>query len=240
KTRTRRTRSSTSATSTAASSHRRICTRRSRASPCLRDRRPGFRFRGRPTGTPPRALVRRVACTPVFMLIDCLDRLERFYGHLPAPPADPFGVYVWEVLSIHSTPARRDAAMTALRKIPALTPDALAKAAPKKLEDAAALAGSHREERVRALKAGVDAFRRKPKIASEIRAALPAAAAVIETLPHLSAAGGERLLLFAGQHPIVPFDPAHARVAVRLGLGASADAASRPRAALDEFAAALS
>lgn len=174
------------------------------------------------------------------MLIDLLERLERFYGHLPSPPADPFGVYVWEVLSVHSTPARRDAAMAALRKIPALTPDSLAKAAPKKLEDAASLAGAHRDERVRALRAGVEAFRRKPSIVSDLRAALPAAAALVETLPHLSAAGGERLLLFAGQHPIVPFDPAHARVAVRLGFGAPADGATRARAAMDEFAAALS
>jgi endonuclease III len=116
----------------------------------------------------------------------------------------------------------------------------MAKAAPKKLEDAVTIAGSHRDERLRALKAGVEAFRRNPGLAARLRDTLPAAASVAETLPHLSAAAGQRLLLFAGQHPIVPFDPAHARVAVRLGLGMQSEGAARPRAALDEFAAALS
>jgi endonuclease III len=173
------------------------------------------------------------------MIRGMLERLERFYGQLPSPPSDPFALYVWEVLSVHTTPGRRDAAMSAIRKIPALTPDAVAKAAPKKIEDAVALAGPHREDRLRALKAGVDAFRRDPALASAPRDPLPAAAASLERLPHLSASGGERLLLFAGNHAIVPFDAAHARVAIRLGLG-HPDATDLARSALDAFGAALS
>ena len=55
-----------------------------------------------------------------------LRRLERFYGALPTPPVDAFGLYVWRVVAFQATPQRRDAAMAALRHIPALTPDAMA------------------------------------------------------------------------------------------------------------------
>ena len=68
--------------------------------------------------------------------IDVLHRLERFYGPLPQPPDDPFALYVWEVLGIHTTASRRDAAMGALRRIPALTPDSMGRAPRAKLEGA--------------------------------------------------------------------------------------------------------
>ena len=42
-----------------------------------------------------------------------LAKLQAFYGRLPAPPRDPFTVFVREVLSVHSTPAKRDAAIDA-------------------------------------------------------------------------------------------------------------------------------
>ena len=38
-------------------------------------------------------------------------RCRRFYGALPPPPRDPFTLFVWEVLSVHSTPRKRDAAL---------------------------------------------------------------------------------------------------------------------------------
>jgi hypothetical protein len=59
-------------------------------------------------------------------VLGLLDRLRTFYGALPSPPSDPFALYVWEVLSVGTTPARRDAAFNALRRVPALTPDAVA------------------------------------------------------------------------------------------------------------------
>ena len=33
---------------------------------------------------------------------DLLVRLQQFYGALPMPPRDPFTLFVWEVLSVHS------------------------------------------------------------------------------------------------------------------------------------------
>ena len=73
-----------------------------------------------------------------------LAALERFYGALPAPPRDPFALFVWEVLSVHSTPKKRDAAFGALKRSRALTPDAMWRAPRKKLEDVGDPRGSLR------------------------------------------------------------------------------------------------
>src|SRR5918996_583960 len=102
-------------------------------------------------------------------MLDVMDRLERFYGPLPLPPDDPFAFYVWEVLGVRTTPARRDAAMSALRRIPALTPDSMAKAPRAKLEKAVGLAGPYREDRLRALTSGVDVFKRNRDLPNKLR-----------------------------------------------------------------------
>ena len=62
-------------------------------------------------------------------------------------PPIPFQFFLWEILSRDALPARRDLAWQALRRIPALTPDAVSRAASKELLDAVALAGPHRDER---------------------------------------------------------------------------------------------
>lgn len=149
-------------------------------------------------------------------MIDVMDRLERFYGALPRPPDDPFALYVWEVLGIHTTGTRRDAAMTALRRIPALTPDSMGRAPHATLEHAVALAGPYREERLRALVAGVDAFRRHRDLPDRLRADAASARDALAMLPHLTAISGQRLLLFAGRHPVLPDDPHLLRVLDRL------------------------
>src|SRR5205085_5625450 len=101
-----------------------------------------------------------------------IEKLERFYGALPQPPSDPFALYVWEVMSLHTTAPRRDAAMKSLRRVPALTPDSLRRAARGKLAAAAALAGPYRDERIRALTAGADVFRRNRDFPERLRADL--------------------------------------------------------------------
>ena len=110
-----------------------------------------------------------------------VDALQKFYGALHSPPHDPFGLFVWEVLSVHSTPRKRDAAFGALRRIRALTPDAMSRAPQKKLEESVALAGPYAEQRLRALRTGVDRFRRSPELPKVIRGPLPAARLVAET-----------------------------------------------------------
>lgn len=153
-------------------------------------------------------------------MLEVMDRLERFYGPLPQPPEDPFALYVWEVLGVRTTPARRDAAMGALRRIPALTPDSMAKAARARLENAVGLAGPHREERLRALTSGVDVFKRNRDLPKQLRSSLDAAREALALLPHLTAASSQWLLLFAGRHPLLPDDPNVRRVLARLRMDA--------------------
>ena len=148
-----------------------------------------------------------------------LGELRDFYGRLPTPPADPFTLFVWEVLSAHSTPRKRDAALGALKRARALTPDAMSRVAQKKLEDAVALAGPYLEQRLRALRTGVDVFRRSPDLPSLIRGPLTAARRALKGLPQMGDGGVYRMLLFAAGHQVLPVDARVSRVARRLGYG---------------------
>jgi len=146
-----------------------------------------------------------------------LEKLERFYGPLPQPPADPFALYVWEVMSLHTTGPRRDAAMNALRRIPALTPDTVGRAPRAKLDAAAAHAGPYRDERIRALTAGADVFRRNRDLPERLRADWASANEALKLLSHLTSISGQWLLLLAGGHARLPEDPHLVRVLSRLG-----------------------
>ena len=121
-----------------------------------------------------------------------VDRLQKFYGGLTPPPCDPFILFVWEVLSVHSTPRKRDAALAALKRHRALTPDAMWRAPQKKLEDAVATAGPYLEQRVKALRTGVDIFRRSPRLPEVIRGPLPAARRALKGLPQSRSGGSCR------------------------------------------------
>jgi endonuclease-3 len=145
--------------------------------------------------------------------------LQRFYGPLPAPPRDPFTLFVWEVLSAHSTPRQRDAALAALKRIPALTPDSMWRAPQKKLEASVKLAGPYSENRLTALRTGVDVFRRSPKLPAVIRGPLLAARRALKPLPQLGETGAHRMLLLAADQQILPVDARVSRVGRRLGYG---------------------
>lgn len=151
-----------------------------------------------------------------------LDRLQSFYGLLPSPPRDPFILFVWEVLSARTTPRKRDAALGALKRLRALTPDSMSRAPQKKLEESVALAGSYADQRLRALRAGVDTFRRHPDLPSAIRGPIVAARRALKGLPQMGEGGASRLLLFAAEHAVMPVDVRISRVASRLGYVAAA------------------
>jgi endonuclease-3 len=167
-----------------------------------------------------------------------MSRLERllvelgsFYGRLPLPPADPFTLFVWEVLSVRTTPRQRDAALAALKRVRALTPDSMWRVAQKKLESSVALAGPYLEQRLRALKTGVDLFRRSPGLPAVIRGPLRAARRALKGLPQMGEGGAYRMLLFAAGHRVLPVDARLSRVARRLGYGGrQADVAGTARA----------
>src|SRR5437867_8886128 len=156
-------------------------------------------------------------------LATLIDALQRFYAALPSPPRDPFALFVWEVLSVHSTPRKRDAALAALKRMRALTPDAMWRAPQKRLEESVALAGPYLENRLIALRSGVDLFRRSPELPKTIAGPLPAARKALKPLPQLGESGAHRMLLFAADHPILPVDARVSRVGRRLGYGDASD-----------------
>jgi endonuclease-3 len=156
--------------------------------------------------------------------------LERFYGLLPMPPRDPFALFVWEVLSAHAPPGRRDAAFAAMKRARVLTPDAIARAPVAKLDAALSLAGAYREQRLQALRLAVDHFRRTPSLPATIRVGLRAARRALQPLPQLDAAATRRMLLFAADYPILPVDVRVDRVARRLGYAAGAEPSRGARA----------
>jgi endonuclease III len=143
--------------------------------------------------------------------------LQRFYGILPMPPGDPFTLFAWEVLALKTLPAGRDAALAALRRAHILTPDAVVRAPRAALEAAVAAAGPSRELRLDALRVGAEIFRRNRTLPAVIRGPLSGARRSLRLLRQLDAAGAHRMLLFAGEHAIVPADPRVLRVAARLG-----------------------
>jgi endonuclease-3 len=169
-----------------------------------------------------------------------IGELKAFYGTLPTPPSDPFQLFVWEVLSVHSAPHKRAAAMGALKRNRALTPDAIWKVAQKRLEDSVRLAGPYLEQRVNALRTGVEIFRRAPKLPAVIRGPLPAARRALKGLPQMGEGGAYRMLLFAGDHRVLPVDARLSRVARRLGYGEQQSTFSKTaRVVREAFAAEL-
>ena len=143
--------------------------------------------------------------------------LQRFYGLLPMPPAEPFALFAWEVLSRKALPAGRDAALAALRRAHILTPDAVVRAPRAALEAAVSHAGPSLELRVDTLRAGAEVFRRNRTLPAAIGGPLGDARRALRLLGPLDAGSAHRMLLFAGDHPVVPADPRVFRVAARLG-----------------------
>jgi endonuclease III len=146
----------------------------------------------------------------------CLTKLEGFYGPLPQPPNEPFLYYVWEILGVRSIPRRRDAALAALKRARALTPDSLGRAPQAKLEAAVALAGANAEARLQALRAGADLFRRSPRLPAMIKGSIRGAHRALKAFPQLGGDGVRRMLLFAGGHAVWPRDAHVGRVCRRL------------------------
>ncbi len=142
--------------------------------------------------------------------------LRAFYGPLAPPPPELFAFFMWDVVSARTQPARRDMAWQALKRIPALTPDAVFRASKADLEDALNVVGGV-EQRLEALRNGSGHFRRHRNLAARVSGPLPGAVRALADVPHLSAPGKTRALLFAGGHALAPVDEGVARVLARLG-----------------------
>jgi hypothetical protein len=98
-----------------------------------------------------------------------------------------------------------------------LTSDAIARVPQAKLEAAVAFAGPMKDERIRALRAGADVFRRNPSLASDLAGPAGRALRAVRRVPHLGVASSLRLVLYSGGAPVLPLDEHALRVALRLG-----------------------
>lgn len=151
-----------------------------------------------------------------------VGKLQKRYGALESPPTEAFALFVWEILAGHSTPSKRNAAFRALKRRRLLTPEAMWTASAKTLESSVALAGPFCEQRLLALRKGVDVFRRAPALPSTIEGPVPAALRQLKPLPRMTGeSSAYRMLLFAGKQTVFPVDARVARVATRFGYGES-------------------
>ena len=144
-----------------------------------------------------------------------LDALAAFYGPLAPPPRDLFAFFVWELVSARALPARRDIAWQALKRLPALTPDAMFRASKDDLKAALEALGAF-DDRYEALKAGSGHFRRHRDLPDLVAGGLRQAVRALRDVPHLTPGGRLRALLFAGGHVAGAADDAVARVVARL------------------------
>ena len=174
-----------------------------------------------PLSRPPMS---RSSRTYMSMLDDTILR-ERFYGVLPPPPRDPFTLFVWEVLSVHSTPRKRDAALAALKRIPALTPDAMWRAPQKKLEESVALAGPVlREPAAGAAHRRATCSGGSPKLPKiDPRAAAGGAARAASRCRRSARPARTACCCSPPTTPILPVDARVSRVGRRLGYGEAAE-----------------
>jgi endonuclease III len=156
-----------------------------------------------------------------------LDALARFYGPLAPPPRDLFGFVVWEILSARALPSRRDIAWLALRRVPALTPDAMFRASKAELQEALQMLPG-RDERIDELRSACGHLRRHRHLDAVVAGPLAGAVRALAAVPGLTPAGRVRALLFPGGHAVAPADDGVVRVVSRLhGLEAPGPAARR-------------
>ncbi len=158
-----------------------------------------------------------------------LTALAAFYGPLAPPPRDLFAFFVWEIVSARALPARRDMAWQAVKRIPALTPDAMFRAPKDDLKAAIEGLGAF-EDRLEALRAGSGHFRRHRDLPVVVAGPLLRATRALRDVPHLSPSAQVRALFFAGGHAVPAVDDQTARVVARLA-GVTAPVGPRRRRA---------
>jgi endonuclease III len=161
---------------------------------------------------------------------EAASALARFYGPLAAPPRDLFALFVWEVISTRTLPARRDIAWQALKRLPALTPDAMFRASKDDLKTAIEGLGAF-EERFDALKHGAGHFRRQRDVPERVASGLRPALRALADVPSFTPAGRLRALYFAGGYAVPAVDDGVARAVTRFAGIAAKPGAPRRRAA---------
>lgn len=154
---------------------------------------------------------------PTVWLSPIVEELRTFYEPQADPPHDAFGFYLWYVLGQRTVPMKRDGALAALKRIPAMTPDSLWKAPRAKVFQAIAHVGPP-EERLHAIMSGVEVFRRWRDLEERLRGPILEARRATRLLASLGRVGAQWMILAAGDHPILPRHAGVGRIALRLGV----------------------
>ena len=158
---------------------------------------------------------------PRIPLAEILDRLEALYGP-PRPPkaTDPWHLILWENVAYLADDAQREKAFLALRKRLGTRPEQILSAPAAVLREIGAH-GIVPEQ-------SVEKLRRCATIALEefdgdlgpvLRLPVAAAKKALRKFPGIGDPGAEKLLLFAGVHPVLALESNGLRVLLRLGYG---------------------
>ena len=148
--------------------------------------------------------------------------LEKHYGRVQPPVMrDPFGLIIWENIGYLVDDHRRRAAFEELEKKVGLTPAAILAASLSELTRIAKVGGIHEGLRAQRLKeiAYITMNEFDGDLSSVFKLSLPKAVKALKQFPSIGQPGAEKILLFAGAHPLLALDSNGLRVLLRLGFG---------------------
>ena len=146
--------------------------------------------------------------------------LRKLYGDPPRPPVtDPFEQILWENVAYLVDDEKRAEAFALLRKIVGTSPEQILRAKPEKLVAVTRLGGMVPEERANRLRqsAEIAAILLKGKLDAILDESLAKAKKTLRQFPAIGEPGAEKILMFAGKHPVFGLDSNGLRVLLRLG-----------------------
>ena len=162
---------------------------------------------------------RGAATRPALDLRRAIEALRAHHGSpMPPPTSDPFELVLWENVAYLARPAGRREAFELLKREVGTAPAAILSASQESLEAVTSqgilkstFAGKLRE----CAEIAIDAF--GGDLESGIRGSLEDAKRALRVFPGIGEPGAEKILLFAGRHPLLAPDSDGLRVLARLG-----------------------
>jgi endonuclease-3 len=151
-----------------------------------------------------------------------MQALEALYGRPPAPPSDPFELILREQVAYLADDETRDRAFRLLERSVGVDPKAIAAAEPEVLlavtRSGGAIAPDARADRLRAA-ATLALEKWDGDLRRVLKLPFVEARRELERFPAIGEPGAEKILLFAGAHPVLALDSNGLRVLLRLGYG---------------------
>ena len=162
------------------------------------------------------------ARAPRSKLAVIVARLKKHYGAQPPPPAtDAFGLYLWDRVGYLVDDDRRLVAFERLKREVGLTPAAILAASPATLLAIATSGGIEGHKRAAHMRNAAETVMGEldGNLDAVLTRPLPDARRALRKLPMVADAGAERIILFAGAHPVLTLESNGMRVLQRMGYG---------------------